>query len=578
MKNKGWLACLLAVLVLSACSGTPKYNEYYVSIQGSDTSGNGTSGKPWRTIQYALDHAKKYGNSTIRINLAKGIYNENIVIDHAVVIRGAGSSQTVSTGTNPLIPVQNVSVIVHQKVENIPWYENYSVYAKGAGEVHLENLNVFGGMVYSNDSDFSIEHVIVNGVNGWNPDKGGIYGVRVTKSSFSINNSRIQTGTNVYADLGLQITDSSGFVNNTYLGNGFDHVISINTDLTNATSVQYNLPPPKQIYITGVTIEGSSVYWADGIRIQAPFNVVVQDTKITRAAGGDPASAGVPHDVPYAGIELAFGMVASEENEMRRVEVLNVQTSGFDVGIGVNLSTLELKVQNSIIHGITYDVQSFYKDLPDQNEPTVDFGGGPLGSKGENNFSNQPKYAYYHDPGTYLVYACYNIWNVPTPQIDWVRIYDQLDKPSLGRVQWDCSASGNATSQSGLTLVTSIPTPTTRVVAIPKDNINCRAGNSSTEFEVVDFLLANTAYTPLGRGPDNQWLYLVGPSGGRNCWVYMGSIRLVEGVDVVEIADIPEDVLPIIAYPAIPTETATPEPVERDTAVPTACGLRSGCP
>ena len=69
---------LIFVLLLVSCTGTPTSNDYYVSIQGSDSTGNGSQSKPWRTIQYALDQAKSYGNSTIRINLAKGTPGQGV--------------------------------------------------------------------------------------------------------------------------------------------------------------------------------------------------------------------------------------------------------------------------------------------------------------------------------------------------------------------------------------------------------------------------------------------------------------------------------------------------------------------
>jgi hypothetical protein len=547
-----------------------------VSIQGSDSTGNGSSGKPWRTIQYALDHAQAYGNSTIRINLAAGFYKENILIDHNVIIRGAGSSLTVTSSSNPLIPKQSVSVIEHQSPANVPWYENKTVYANDAGEVRLENLNIFGGMVVAEKSDFSLDHVVVYGVSGYNPDYG-VFGVRIQYSSFSINNSYIKTGTNMFADLGLDIIASSGFVNNSYFGNGFDHVINIvNFPPWLPSPSDYNvyqLPVPNQIYITKSIVEGSSVYWADGIRISSPVNIVVQDTKITRAAGGQPANAGPSHQYPYAGIDVNTGMVVSDVNDMRRVEILNTQTSGFDVGIGVRFNTLELKVQGSSIQGLTYGVQSFIHSPSGTTDPTVDFGGGPLGSKGKNNFSNQPKYAYNHNNAPYPVFACYNTWNVASYQIDSLRIFDKLDVPTLGRVTWDCTATLDS-SQQGLTVVTPSITPIfKRLVAIPTSNVSCRAANSS-DSAIVDFLEADGFYKPVGRGPDNQWLLFQAPSTGKDCWAFAETLRILWGIDFVLPTDLPNAVLPFVPYPFVPTETPTREPVERDTPEPTPCQNR----
>jgi len=570
---------LIFVLLLVSCTGTPASNDYYVSIQGNDSIGNGSSGKPWRTIQYALDHAMPYGTSTVRINLAKGIYNENILIDHEVIIRGVGSSQTVSTGSNPLVPAQNVSVIVRQAPANVPWWEARSVYAINAGEVHLENLNIFGGLVVSENSDFSLDNVIVYGVSGWSPDHDGIYGVKVIDSSFSINNSRIQTHTNHFSDVGFHIMGSSGFINNTYLGNGFDHVINVQLEPSDKASKidAYHLPIPMQIYITGVSIEGSTIYWADGIRIQAPANVVIQDSKITRAPGGQMVSSGILHNPPYAGIEVSAYLVGGE-NEMRRVEILNNQISGFDVGIGINIETLELKAQGNTIQGITYGVQTFYKAYSDTSYPTVDFGGGPLNSKGKNTFSNQPKYAYYNESAPYLAWACYNYWNVPLNQVDPVRIFDKLDKPALGRVFWKCITKPSSTSVPPATLSSGTGSGgSSSLWAFPKTNTNCREGNNSSLFGVVELLLANNEYVPVGRGQDNQWLQFEAAD-GRTCWAYIGSIRLVRGVDIVDIEDVPETILAVVPYPVVPGPTPTATPKEQSDEVPTPVCLTRICP
>jgi hypothetical protein len=65
-----------------SCSG----NCYYVSTNGSDTTGNGTEAKPWRTINHADEHAQTNG----QINVAPGTYNENATIAQTLSIVGEG--------------------------------------------------------------------------------------------------------------------------------------------------------------------------------------------------------------------------------------------------------------------------------------------------------------------------------------------------------------------------------------------------------------------------------------------------------------------------------------------------------
>ena len=438
------------------------------------------------------------------------------------------------------------------------------------GDAKLENLNVFWGGVTATDSKLSLENVVVSNVFGLDPDVG-CYGVKIINGNFSILNSRIETQEVGTADYGLHIIDSGGFFTNSYVGDGFDHAINIDPWAPGTVTTwefHQNLPPAANIYIAEATIEGSYISYADGIRINGPSNVVIRDSTITRATGGKQ-----PHpsyNLPHAAIDIKGSMfseemVADVGSKIRRIEVINVQMSGFDVGIGVNIATFELKVEGSNIQGLTYDVETReYDDPTGSVYPTVDFGGGPLGSKGKNTFSNKPKYAYYHY-APYNVWACYNNWMVASSNIDPLRILDKLDVPTFGRVKWDCSSSGAATSQSGLAIVTPTKTTTpqiTTLVAIPLKNANCRLGNSASMFDIADTLYAGEQYTPVGRGPDNLWLAFIGPTYGARCWVYVDSlILLVNGEETVP-EDVPEDFLPVIPYPPRPTPTFTPEPEE----------------
>jgi len=74
---------LTALLALSA--GTALANDRYVSTSGSDVTGDGTSGNPWATIQYAIN------NSTLPIpSTLLRIYTQTatININKTVSLRG----------------------------------------------------------------------------------------------------------------------------------------------------------------------------------------------------------------------------------------------------------------------------------------------------------------------------------------------------------------------------------------------------------------------------------------------------------------------------------------------------------
>jgi len=71
-------------LVTAAPVAADPGTTYYVSTAGSDTTGNGTAGNPWRTIQYAIGQVS--ANDTIMV--AAGLYG-SVVIDKSLTLKGA---------------------------------------------------------------------------------------------------------------------------------------------------------------------------------------------------------------------------------------------------------------------------------------------------------------------------------------------------------------------------------------------------------------------------------------------------------------------------------------------------------
>ncbi len=75
----------------------------YVSPNGNDTTGNGTSTAPYKTINKALSTIPKcLGGFTATVNVAAGTYNENVTIQHFgngnIAITGVdGAAVTVSS-------------------------------------------------------------------------------------------------------------------------------------------------------------------------------------------------------------------------------------------------------------------------------------------------------------------------------------------------------------------------------------------------------------------------------------------------------------------------------------------------
>lgn len=120
------------------------------------------------------------------------------------------------------------------------------------------------------------------------------------------------------------------------------------------------------------------------------------------------------------------------------------------------------------------------------------------------------------------------------------------------------SLTPTVTPSSVASATASVPFAPT-LFAVPAQTTNCREGNSS-QFDIVDTLYADERYEPLGRGRDELWLQFRGPVSGVRCWAYIGNLSVLLNDEVVQLADVPESVLPYLAYPATPTIPPTPEP------------------
>ena len=80
--------------------------DYYVATTGSDTTGTGTSGLPFKTIQYAIDKLPQIINHTVRIFVAVGTYNETVIIS------GFGGRGAITlTGDSTTSTTRNVNAI-----------------------------------------------------------------------------------------------------------------------------------------------------------------------------------------------------------------------------------------------------------------------------------------------------------------------------------------------------------------------------------------------------------------------------------------------------------------------------------
>ena len=218
---------LITFLILSLTLAVAE--QINVSNAGSDTNGNGSSGSPFKTIQYAIEHANTSSGDTILV--AVGTYAENINFRGKDIVIGSLTlttsdksyvSQTIIDGGSPSNS-DSASVVTFIGGETSA--------AKLIG-LTLQNGNGllisdirYGGGIYTKSSNPSLKHLIIkNNANSSNSDNlygGGIYFGKKSDafldSSVVINNGKANDfgrGGGIYIDSYSDVTLDSIIVYN----------------------------------------------------------------------------------------------------------------------------------------------------------------------------------------------------------------------------------------------------------------------------------------------------------------------------------------------------------------------------
>jgi hypothetical protein len=97
-----------------------------------------------------------------------------------------------------------------------------------------------------------------------------------------------------------------------------------------------------------------------------------------------------------------------------------------------------------------------------------------------------------------------------------------------------------------------------------KQNSNCRAG-TSTQFEILGFLLSGQSAPIEGRNDQSSWLVITAPDTGKTCWI-AASLGDIEG-DLSTVAITPTPIPPVVATP-LNTDSGAPPPPASDTTPP----------
>ena len=501
------------ILLISACGpeASSPYTEFYVSVLGSDSSGDGSESSPWRHVQYALDNLDYSVDPAPRLNLLKGIYNEEITVTQSIVIKGAGEWGPAAVfPDNEELPTTDVSMLVR-----VYGLAGRGHFIQGSGiDVNISDV-VFqwGGVHVLDGARATFDHVQFSNVIN-------LYGLNIENSSaFAVRDSEFRTQPAVLADIGINVRDSIGVIERTYLGDTFDHPISIARYPNGAVTV---------VTIDDVDIEGSTIWYADGIRMFGRPSVTITNSTIRRlpnsrneawreTVGGDSVAAGI-------GVQNTTDGLSSNQ-----IELLGNTISGFHIGVSVDIGGYGVKAENNDISGLGHAVSISNNYDRTRSPGFVDFGGGSKGSIGGNTF-NPPEFGFtFFVDDDYDLDACFNDWVVPDSSVDPTYIWDKLDESFRGRVYWDVCAREAIEADSSVPTLAAIPPDAVDEEGEPSAtatrNGACREG-ADPAFDVVNFLFEGETANVIGRMTEATWFYVELPNELGRCWIFGENVEL----------------------------------------------------
>lgn len=175
---------------------------WYVSLSGSDTAGDGSENKPWRTINYAISKIQKY-HSYIKINIASGNYAEKVDISYknAVVNLIGPESGTASVRSLNIYNNSNLVFVHRLDIYASTDVVGYCVIITDSPNVTLREVTVRSN--YKNFTGINTTHsnVYLNmiKISGCDKAVSAVYGSSCYISSYQIN-SQSGTGNNTAVD------------------------------------------------------------------------------------------------------------------------------------------------------------------------------------------------------------------------------------------------------------------------------------------------------------------------------------------------------------------------------------------
>ena len=248
MAGSGKIVLLLAFAL--AFASMPSAADYYVSTTGNDTTGDGSSGNPWATIQFAINRVSA-GDT---IHIAVGNYTENIEANKSVNLLGAGANNTTISAqlaTRHVINVfSNSTNISNLGITGARNYAKAGVYLNYSERCTIRNntfyTNDYGVHAYYSNNNTIANNTAYSNGKGYYIQRSHSNNLTGNKAEFSDNDnffiyqsnySNLSSNTGNSSSYGFRSTSTQGSVfvgniakNNT---NGYVFLSSNSSNITN---------------------------------------------------------------------------------------------------------------------------------------------------------------------------------------------------------------------------------------------------------------------------------------------------------------------------------------------------------
>jgi len=139
---------------------------YYVSTSGNDSSGDGSSGKPWRTLRLAVMRVAGHQGHTIKLLSGTFVESGPIEVPTGVSIEGSGTTTIVKAASsfyyNPASPGYAADKFLIRFVSPSPVSGSQSI--KNL-TINGDGKKLHGGILFQNRDNILVEGVRFEYIN-----------------------------------------------------------------------------------------------------------------------------------------------------------------------------------------------------------------------------------------------------------------------------------------------------------------------------------------------------------------------------------------------------------------------------